>query len=90
MKTIFRFTAFLEGLSYILLLFVAMPIKYQMGDTTYVQILGMPHGLFFIAYVFLAMYLKPQYNWDNKAFILVLTASVIPFGTFYVDRKVLR
>ena len=90
MKTIFRFTAFLEGLSYILLLFVAMPIKYQMGDTTYVQILGMPHGLFFIAYVFFAMYLKPQYNWDNKAFILVLTASVIPFGTFYVDRKVLR
>lgn len=90
MNTIFRITAFLEGLSYILLLFVAMPIKYQMGDPTYVQMLGMPHGLFFMAYVFLAVYLKPQYDWDTKTFMLVLAASIIPFGTFYVDRKVLR
>ena len=79
MKTIFRFTAFLEGLSYILLLFVAMPIKYQMGDTTYVQILGMPHGLFFMAYIFLALYLKPQYNWDTKTFLMVLVNSFLIF-----------
>lgn len=90
MTSVFRITAFLEGLSYILLLFVAMPIKYQMGDPTYVQMLGMPHGLFFMAYVFLAVYLKPQYDWNTKTFMLVLAASIIPFGTFYVDRKVLR
>jgi|TARA_B110000467_G_scaffold148118_1_gene153721 integral membrane protein len=90
MKTTFRITAFLEGLSYILLLFVAVPIKYNMADATYVQMLGMPHGLLFMAYLFLAIYLRPQYNWDNKTFLLVLAASVIPFGTFYVDRKVLR
>ena len=90
MNSIFRITAFLEGLSYILLLFIAVPIKYQMGDASYVQMLGMPHGLFFMAYVFLAGYLKPQYNWNTKTFLLVLAASVIPFGTFYVDRKVLK
>ncbi len=90
MKTTFRITAFLEGLSYILLLFVAVPIKYQMGDATYVQMLGMPHGLLFMAYVFMAIYLKPQYDWNTKTFLLVLAASIIPFGTFYVDRKVLR
>ena len=90
MNSIFRITAFLEGLSYILLLFVAVPIKYQMGDASYVQMLGMPHGLLFMIYVFLAVYLKPQYNWNNKIFMLVLAASIIPFGTFYVDRKVLR
>ena len=90
MNSIFKITAFLEGLSYILLLFVAVPIKYQMGDATYVQMLGMPHGLLFMAYLFLAVYLKPQYSWDIKTFLLVLVASVIPFGTFYVDRKVLR
>lgn len=90
MKTTFRITAFLEGLSYILLLFVAVPIKYQMGDATYVQMLGMPHGLLFVAYVFFAIYLKPQYDWNTKTFLLVLAASIIPFGTFYVDRKVLR
>ena len=90
MNSIFRITAFLEGLSYILLLFVAVPIKYQSGDDYYVQLLGMPHGLLFMAYVFLALYLKPQYNWDTKTFLLVLAASIIPFGTFYVDRKVLK
>ena len=90
MNSIFRITAFLEGLSYILLLFVAVPIKYQMGDASYVQMLGMPHGLLFMIYVFLAVYLKPQYNWDTKTFLLVLAASIIPFGTFYVDRTVLK
>ncbi len=90
MKTTFRIIAFLEGLSYILLLFVAVPIKYNMGDATYVQMLGMPHGLLFMSYVFLAIYLKPQFDWRTKTFLLVLVASVIPFGTFYVDKKVLR
>ena len=90
MNSIFRITAFLEGLSYILLLFVAVPIKYHSGDAFYVQVLGMPHGLLFMAYVFLALYFKPQYNWDTKTFLLVLAASIVPFGTFYVDRKVLK
>ena len=90
MNSVFRIIVFLEGLSYILLLFLAMPIKYQMGDVTYVKILGMPHGLFFMAYIFLAIYLRPQYDWDTKTFILVLVASIIPFGTLYVDRKVLK
>lgn len=89
MKSIFRLVAFLEGLSYILLLFVAMPIKYSSGDPTYVQWLGMPHGLLFMAYVFLAITLKPNYQWSSMQFLLVLAASVLPFGTFYVDRKML-
>ena len=72
MNSIFRITAFLEGLSYILLLFVAVPLSIKVGDAFYVQILGMPHGLLFMAYVFLALYLKPQYNWDTKTFLLVL------------------
>lgn len=90
MNSIFRITAFLEGLSFILLLFVAVPIKYHTGDEFYVQILGMPHGLLFMGYIFLALYLKPRYNWDAKTFRLVLAASIIPFGTFYIDRKVLK
>ena len=90
MSLVFRITAFLEGVSYILLLFIAVPIKYQMQEPTYVKLLGMPHGLLFIAYLFLAVYFKPQYNWDTKTFFLVVVASIIPFGTFYVDRKLLR
>lgn len=82
--------AFLEGLSYILLLFVATPIKYLKDDPQYVKLLGMPHGLLFVAYVVLAIWLRPDFKWNNKDFIIVLIASLVPFGTFYVDRKFLN
>lgn len=90
MKFFFRITAFLEGLTYVILLFVAVPIKYQLGDATYVKWLGMPHGILFMAYILIAVYLKPQYKWNTFSFVTVLAASVIPFGTFYVDWKFLK
>ena len=48
MKNVFRLIAFLEGISYLLLLFVAVPIKYNLGDPSYVKLLGMPHGLYLL------------------------------------------
>ncbi|MDO5971060.1 DUF3817 domain-containing protein [Flavivirga aquimarina] len=87
---IFRIVAFLEGISYILLLFIATPIKYLMHDPQYVKLLGMPHGLLFVAYVALAFMLKKDFNWNTKQFATVLIASIIPFGTFYIDRKYLK
>ena len=90
MVNIFRITAFLEGISYLLLLFVAVPIKYLNGDPQYVKLLGMPHGILFVAYIVLAIWLKPDFKWSKKDFIIVLLASVIPFGTFYVEKKFLK
>lgn len=90
MVNIFRITAFLEGISYLLLLFVAVPIKYLNGDPQYVKLLGMPHGLLYVAYIVLAIWLKPDFKWSKKDFIIVLLASVIPFGTFYVEKKFLK
>ena len=90
MKTIFRIVAFLEGLSYLLLLFIATPIKYIQDNPEYVKMLGMPHGILFILYVILAFVIKPEMKWDNKTFGIVLVASIIPFGTFYVERKYLK
>lgn len=90
MEKFFRVVAFLEGVSYLLLLCIATPIKYLAGDPQYVKMLGMPHGLLFIAYVILAFLLKPDYKWDNKTFFIVLVASIIPFGTFYIDKKYLK
>ena len=90
MKTIFRIVAFLEGLSYLLLLFIATPIKYIQDNPEYVKMLGMPHGILFILYVILAFVIKPEMKWDNKIFGIVLVASIIPFGTFYVERKYLK
>ncbi len=71
MVNIFKITAFLEGISYLLLLFVAVPIKYLNGDPQYVKLLGMPHGLLFVAYIVLAIWLKPDFKWSKKDFIIV-------------------
>jgi len=87
---IFRMVAFLEGLSYILLLFIATPIKYLADDPQYVKLLGMPHGLLFMLYIILAFMLKQENTWFNSNFKMVLLASIIPFGTFYLDHKYLR
>ena len=87
---LFRIIALLEGLSYILLLFVAVPLKYYLGDPTYVKLLGMPHGILFVAYLGFAFYFKQEENWSMKTFIIILSGSVMPFGTFYVDNKYLK
>ena len=86
----FKVTALLEGISYILLLFVAVPIKYLTDDPQYVKLLGMPHGWLFMAYIVLAIILASQLKWTTKTLLIVLAASVIPFGTFYIDRAYLK
>ena len=86
----FRGISFLEGLSLLLLLFIAMPLKYIWDNPEYVRIVGMAHGLLFVAYVFLAVMAKFELEWKGKTLLVVLIASVIPFGTFYVDKKYLK
>jgi integral membrane protein len=159
MKNIFRIIAFLEGVSYMLLLFIAVPLKYWGGDEQYVKLLGMPHGILFIGYIIMCFsvvkYKKPKWvlrknNWpkgsknyklivafivcllfsffwggilgiiglNTKNLLLILPylwfmrffwktivgghklimpplysyliASILPFGTFYIDWKYLR
>tara|TARA_B100000508_G_C11406054_1_gene250812 strand:+ start:56 stop:331 length:276 start_codon:yes stop_codon:yes gene_type:complete len=90
MKKIFRIISALEGISYLLLLFIATPIKYSLGNDTYVKMLGMPHGILFIGYVIVAFMLKYKLEWKSKTTLIVMLASVIPFGTFYIDKKYLR
>ncbi len=85
--TIFRIIAFLEGLSYILLLFVGVPLKYIGNDVTLVKTLGMPHGLLFMAYIAFVIVLRFDNPWIKKHFILTALASIIPFGTFVVEYK---
>ena len=90
MKKSFRIISLLEGISFILLLFVAVPIKYYGGNDTFVKMLGMPHGLLFILYIVFAILLKIELKWELKTFLIVGLASIIPFGTFYVDKKYLK
>jgi integral membrane protein len=51
---------------------------------------GMPHGILFMLYLVLAITLKKEMNWSIKVLGMVLVASIIPFGTFYIDKKYFR
>ena len=82
-----RVISYLEGISYILLLFIAVPIKYYANDPSLVKLLGMPHGLLFVAFVILSLVNSKKYNWSFIKTVVVLISSIIPFGTFYVDYK---
>jgi len=90
MKKAFRVISLLEGLSFIVLLFIATPIKYFGENDSYVKMFGMPHGILFLLYVVFAIMLKYELEWKSKTTLMVLLASVIPFGTFYIDKKYLR
>ena len=89
MKSVFRIIALLEGVSYILLMTLGLYFKYQLNDDSYVKLLGMPHGILFILYIIIAFLLRKKENWNFLNFGIILFASLIPFGTFYVDRKYL-
>ena len=90
MRNIFRLVALLEGVSYILLLFIAVPIKYWGGDEQWVKLLGMPHGILFVSYIIFAFLIKENEKWGMKDLGIVLLASILPFGTFYIDSKYLK
>ena len=90
MKKTFKIVAFLEGVSYILLLFIAVPIKYWGGDEKWVKLLGMPHGILFFGYVALAVFLNSIEDWSYRDLFVILICSIFPFGTFYVDWKYLK
>jgi len=89
MKLFFRIVALLEGVSYILLMTIGLYFKYLLNDDTYVKLLGMPHGVLFMLYILIAFLLRKQEQWSFINFVIILFASLIPFGTFYIDRKYL-
>ena len=90
MLRFFKIIAFLEGTSLLLLFFFAMPLKYMFENPTYIRPIGMTHGLLFIGYIIMAIMLKYEESWNGKKFGIVAVASIIPFGTFYVEKKYLR
>jgi integral membrane protein len=86
----FRIIGFLEGLSFLLLLFIAMPLKYMMNMPLMVTIVGAAHGALFILYIGAVFYLKLNENWSYKKAFLACVASVVPFGPFIFDAKLLK
>ncbi|MCW8838493.1 MAG: DUF3817 domain-containing protein [Thiovulaceae bacterium] len=82
-----RYTALTEGVSWLLLLFVAMPLKYVFGDPSYVKAIGMAHGVLFIVLIMLLLQNLVDEDIDKKEAIKIFIASFIPFGTFVTDRS---
>ncbi|HEY6902458.1 MAG TPA: DUF3817 domain-containing protein [Puia sp.] len=79
---------YLEGLSLLLLLFVAVPIKYWAGNPAMVRTLGPLHGALFLWYIFQTLSIGVEQRWQfQKTTWKVLIACIIPFGTFYIGRQ---
>ena len=87
---ILRPIAFLEGVSFLVILGITIPLKYIYNQPEYNQHVGMAHGLLFIAYVVLVLMAKFEQKWNTKTTFICLLASIIPFGTFYADKKHFR
>jgi integral membrane protein len=90
MLNILRITALLEGLSFLVLLGIAMPLKYMFDKPEMVRIVGMAHGVLFVAYIVLVIVVRELVKWNLKQTALALIASVLPFGTFYADKKLFK
>ena len=91
MIKLFKITAVLEGISYILL-FANMLLIKPTNLELYKQLLypiGMSHGVLFMGYIAFAFLLKKTMRWNIMTFLIILMASLLPFGTFYVDKKYL-
>ncbi|MDA0347128.1 MAG: DUF3817 domain-containing protein [Verrucomicrobia bacterium] len=86
----FRKVAIWEGISFLILLGIAMPIKYGLGNPIPVKVVGMIHGILFIAYVILLIQAAMEYDWPFKKSALAFAASLIPFGPFLFDRRLAK
>jgi integral membrane protein len=90
MLKLFKTIAILEGISSILLFFIAMPLKYIFKNEQYMRSIGMLHGILFCFFIAIAIYFSVQEKWNFKKNAIVFIAAVLPCGTFYVDKKYLK
>lgn len=85
-----RIVGTLEGISFLLLLFIAMPMKYIWDNPLPVKYIGMGHGVLFILFLVILLVVCQIRKWSLKVFILGLIAAVLPFGPFVFDHKLKR
>jgi integral membrane protein len=85
-----RLVALLEGSSFLILLFVAMPLKYLAGMPLAVRIVGSIHGALFIAFVVALYHAARACDWPHRRSVTAFVASILPFGTFVFDASLRR
>jgi len=83
----FRWVALFEGISFLLLLFIAMPLKYALDMPLAVRYIGMVHGLLFVGYIILLYMVWQEHKWAIGKVLTAFIASLLPFGTLWFDKR---
>ena len=83
----FRLVGVLEGISYLVLLGIAMPLKYLADKPDAVKYVGWAHGVLFVAFCLLLVRVWIKYKWSFMKTTAAFIASLLPFGTFILDKK---
>lgn len=84
----FRLISFIEGMSYLILLFIAMPIKYLADNPYFVKIVGMGHGVLFIIFIILLADVSKRLSWNNIFSLKMFIYSLLPFGMFLIEKDI--
>ena len=85
----FRLISFIEGISFLILIFIAMPLKYMAGIPLAVKIVGMTHGILFILFIIALFMAAKRYKWKVLTFQLFVY-SLIPFGFILIEKTIMK
>jgi integral membrane protein len=88
-KQVLRIVAVLEAISFLVLVLVAVPLKYAGDQEAGVKVMGPVHGVLFVLFVLLTIFVAADERWRLKRTLLTLLCAVIPFGGFIADRKLI-
>ena len=83
----FRMISFIEGISYVVLLFISMPLKYLADMPQFVTWNGWIHGILFVAFIYLLIMCWQNYSWKFGKVVKAFILSLVPFGTFFLDKE---
>ncbi len=86
----FRLINKIEGYSFIILLFIAMPLKYMMGYPIATKVAGMAHGLLFMLFIYQLLEAMKDVPFSKKDAAMYFILSLIPFGSFYTEKLCTR
>lgn len=86
-----RIIGFIEGTSLLFLVFIAVPMKYFFQNPSLTKVIGPIHGSLFLLFIINTLSVAVEHNWKFRTTTWkVILACIIPFGTFYIDEKILK
>ncbi len=87
-RDVLRVFTLMEGVSYLLLLFVAMPLKYCLGLALAVRLAGGLHGVLFLAFLIGLYQAQLEYTWPKRLTFALLAGALVPGGLFWLDKRI--